>query len=150
MKHDLFVVEDRIARFFFARTTGALCGIVSKINGKDLTPFRRPQPLFAIRLAPHEKTISQNWLTLTSFDARCLAAGTPEPKAPHARRFVYELNLEDGTVAVTLTCTPTADGELTWTMEVGNHLQAGCRLYLYNMNTPATVWFDDIRLVPEE
>jgi len=28
--------------------------------------------------------------------------------------------------------------------------QAGCRLYLYNMNTPATVWFDDIRLVPEE
>jgi hypothetical protein len=30
------------------------------------------------------------------------------------------------------------------------HEQAGCRLYLYNMNTPGTVWYDDVRLVPEE
>jgi hypothetical protein len=28
--------------------------------------------------------------------------------------------------------------------------QAGARLYLYNVNSPATVWFDDLRLVPEE
>jgi len=121
-KDDLFVMEDKTAKFYFAKKTGALCGIVNKVTGTELTPFRRPQPIFEIRLSPHAKTPSKDWPTITSFDTKCLSPGTPDKK-DRTRRFVYEIERADGKATVTLFCTQTAEGELTWTMGVNNELR---------------------------
>ncbi len=121
-RDDLFTIEDAVARYSFARRTGALCGVQNKVTGTHLTPLRRPQPLFSVRLKPLAPTPEKEWELVTSLDAQCLAPGVPEKGAPKTWRFVYRIARADGAATVTLRCAQTAPGELTWTAAVENRL----------------------------
>lgn len=121
-RDDLFAIEDTTARYSFAKRTGALSGIQNKVTGTQLTPLRRPQPLFSIRLRPHDSTLEKDWDTVTSLDAKCLAPGVADKGKRKTWKFVYEIVRDDGKATVTLLCSQTGDGELTWTAEVTNNL----------------------------
>ena len=141
--HDLFCLFDSTARYFFATKSGALCGIQNAVTNTWLTPQRRPQPIFSLRLRPLAGGLEKDWETVTSLDAKCVsitpvpptweedegpvasASVLPSPRTTnHEPRttFVYQITRPDGTATVTLTASQTAPGELTWTASVTNHL----------------------------
>ncbi|HEY3396475.1 MAG TPA: hypothetical protein VGM19_02350 [Armatimonadota bacterium] len=117
-RDDLFSLADATGRYFFARQTGALCGIQNVVTKTWLTPERKPQPIFAVRLRPVAGAPEKDWETVTSLDAKCLSA-TPSGTSA---KFVYEIARPGGVATVALRAAFTGPGELTWTAWVKNNM----------------------------
>jgi hypothetical protein len=128
-KDDLFSLSDTTARYFFAKQTGALCGIQNAVTGTWLTPERRPQPIFSLRLRPVAGGPEKDWETVTSLDAKCLSATPPSPAGRGGQggeasaRFAYEIARPDGTATIVIDAFISGPGELTWTASVKNNLK---------------------------
>ncbi len=120
-------VEDKQARWLFAKTNGALCGVVNRATGTELVPLNRPVPLFSLRLKPPGFCPDEAWQDVTALDAECLAAGVEEP-APRGfyaqRRFVYRVTRDDGVLDVTVRAAFRTGGESHWTLELTNGLRS--------------------------
>jgi len=122
-RDDLFTIEDKLARFYFARKTGALCGIENRATRTMLTPLRHPTPLFRLQIKPVGDVPQKDWKTVTSLDAQCLKITHPEGARSGAWQFAYELSTQDGKASVRIECKQTAEGELSWTGHVANRFR---------------------------
>ncbi len=121
----VFSVEDKVCKYFFAKRTGALCGIISNETGRAFTPVDHPAPIFTLCLKKPGFQDEKEWETVSSLEAECLESGVEEPPSAGCwkkLRFRYKITRSEGTADVIVRVSFKEPGESYWECEATNNL----------------------------